>query len=346
MVKLHDVLSLLNLSGLEIGKELDQEIVGIAPLDEAKPGQLSFLSSAKYRRHLTQTEASVVFVSEKEQGNCPDAVLPIVVADPYLAYAKISKLFDLTPKNQDGIHKTAVVDPTARISKGVCIGANAYIAAGVVLEENVHIGANCVVDEYSIIGKDSVLEFGVVIAHRCEIGQQALIQHGTVIGSKGFGYAPKDDGWEPIAQLGRVIIGDRVEMGANCTIDRGAISDTVIADDVIIDNLVHIAHNVTVGRKSAIAAQVGVAGSSKIGANCTFGGQVGVTGHIEIADGSFFTGQAMVTKGTKEAGMYSSGLPAQDAKEWRKMVARIRQLESMNQRLKELETKLNYEEAE
>jgi UDP-3-O-[3-hydroxymyristoyl] glucosamine N-acyltransferase len=346
MVLLKDVISLLDSVKVSPGIDLDQEILGIASLDQAKSGQLSFLSSAKFRRHLTGTQASVVMVTEKELANCPDGVNPIVVNDPYVAYAKVSQLFDLTPEVQPGIHETAVIDPTSTIGGGVRIGANAYIAAGVVLEDKVQVGANSVVDEHAIIGTGTVVGFNVTVGHRCEIGQYCLIQHGSVIGSKGFGYAPTESGWEPIAQLGRVIIGNRVEMGANCTVDRGAIRDTVINDDVIIDNLVHVAHNVSIGHKTAIAAQVGIAGSTQIGKNCTFGGQVGVTGHIDIADQSFFTGQAMVTKGTKEAGIYSSGLPAQDAKEWRKMVARIRQLESMQQRLKELENKLSSEESE
>lgn len=347
MVALAEVLAAIDSLNPEFSAKAEHsklEISGLAPLEQASANELSFIASAKYRRHLQSTGAGVVFVTEKEREHCPQSTLAIVVADPYLAYAKASQLFDQTPSVADGIDATAVVDAQASIASNVAIGAHVYIGKGAVIGENVQIGANSVIEDFAVVGANTRIGCNVTLAHRCEIGQDCWIQHGSVIGCKGFGYAPTEAGWQAIAQVGRVVIGDRVEIGSNCAIDRGAIADTEIADDVIIDNLVHIAHNVKVGHRTAIAAQVGFAGSTEVGASCTFGGQVGITGHIQITDNSHFSGQAMVTKGTTEAGLYASGIPAQDAREWRKMVARVRQLEAMNNRIKELENRLKSEE--
>jgi UDP-3-O-[3-hydroxymyristoyl] glucosamine N-acyltransferase len=341
MVELSDIVELVG-SDTQLSTAQNQTIGGIAPLDNAAEGQITFLSSAKYRRQLANCNASAVLIAEKDREHCPANCTAIIVDDPYLAYAKVSRLFDLTPR-QEGIHDSAVVHPEARLAEGVCIGANAVIGKGVKLANGAEVGPGAVLEEYVEVGSYSRIGANVSVLHRCIIGSDCLIQAGTVIGSKGFGYAPDQGRWEPISQLGRVVIGDRVELGANCSIDRGAVEDTVIADDVIIDNAVHIAHNVKVGKSTALAAQVGIAGSTDIGSGCTAGGQVGITGHISIADNSHFTGQAMVTKGTTEPGLYSSGLPATTNREWRKMVARLRQLESMQQKIKDLEQRLNQE---
>lgn len=318
------------------------EIDCFAPLDQAKPGSISFLASAKYRRILEKSEASAVLITEKELDNCPSSAIAIVVDDPYLAYAYLSHQFDLTPKGSQTIHASAVVAESAKIGENVSIDAYAVIGANAVIEENAHIGAHCVVSEHVKVGASSRLQPHVTLLHHVEVGAHCLIQSGTVIGSNGFGYAPlpEDKGWQPIAQNGRVIIGNHVEIGASCTIDRGAIEDTIIEDNAIIDNLVHLAHNVTIGRATALAAQIGIAGSTHVGANCSAGGQSGFTGHIRIADNSHFTGQAMVTKGTTEAGLYSSGIPAQASGLWRKMVARVRKLDSLFERVDALEKKL------
>lgn len=318
------------------------DIKAFAPLDQAKAGTISFLASAKYRRQLESSQASAVLLTQKELENCPEQVVAIVVDDPYLAYAYLSHQFDKTPKGTKTVHPTAVVHPTAEIADHVSIDAYAVIEAGAIIAEYAHIGAHCVVGEAASIGAYTRLQPNVSILHRVIIGAHCLIQSGTVIGSNGFGYAPLPNGagWQPIAQTGRVVIGDHVEVGANCTIDRGAIEDTIINDQVIIDNLVHIAHNVTIGRATALAGQIGIAGSATIGANCSAGGQSGFTGHISIADNSHFTGQAMVTKGTTKAGLYSSGIPAQANGVWRKMVARIRKLDSIFERIDALEKQI------
>ena len=324
---------------------LATSIRAAAPLDKASEGDLSFLSSAKYRRDLAATAASAVFLTEKEMEHCPEGTIPLVVADPYLAYARVSHLFDQRPE-LTSVHPSAAIDPSATLGDGVVIGANAVVCAGVQLAEGVEVGHGCVVEDNTSIGARTVLRPNVTIQHDCVIGADCVFQSGVVIGGSGFGYAPNQGRWQGIAQLGRVVIGDRVEIGANSTIDRGAIEDTVIADDVIIDNLVQLGHNVRIDQGVAMASQVGISGSTHVGAGCTIGGQAGFAGHLEIAAGSHFTGRAMVTKGTKEAGLYSSGLPATTNREWRKQIARIRQLESLQSRLQALEKQLSGETGE
>jgi UDP-3-O-[3-hydroxymyristoyl] glucosamine N-acyltransferase len=251
----------------------------------------------------------------------------------------LSHQFDKTPKGSCTIHPTAIVHPSATVAENASIDAYAVVEAEAIIGEHTHIGAHSFVGEAVKVGRFTQLKPHVTIMHRVEIGHYCLIQSGTVIGCNGFGYAPLPEGkgWKAIAQNGRVIIGNHVEIGANCTIDRGAIEDTHIEDQVIIDNLVHIAHNVKVGYATALAGQIGIAGSTSIGANCSAGGQSGFTGHISIADNSHFTGQAMVTKGTTEGGLYSSGMPAQANGIWRKMIARIRKLDSLFERVEALE---------
>ena len=346
MVTLSSVLMALGLDPLLFKSRAALELHSLSPLPQAKTGQLSFLASAKFRRQLELTQASVVLVAEKDAHLCPASTVALVVDDPYQAYAIVSQLFDLTPSVALGVHPSAVVDDQSIVDPSACIGPNAVIGRYAVIAAGAQIGANATIEEGAQVGIGSRIGANVVINHRCVVGDACLIQNGTVIGSNGFGYAPTQTGWSAIAQVGRVLIGDRVEIGANCTIDRGAIEDTVIEDDVIIDNLVHVAHNVTVGKRTALAGQVGIAGSTKIGAGCSFGGQSGLAGHITIADNSHFTGQAMVTKGTTDGGLYSSGIPAQPNREWRKMVARIRQLETIIERISILENAAKKEEIE
>lgn len=333
------------LQQLPIDVEYDEQsaslvIQRVAPLNNACEGALSFLSSAKYRADLLNTKASAVFVIEKEKAQCPKHVVALVVSDPYLAYAYSSHFFDPVPRARGVLHATAIVDPTASLGDGVTVDAYAVIEANAVIANGAHIGAQCYVGEAAHIGSDTRLQPRVTIAHGVKIGERCTIQSGTVIGCNGFGYAPNQGAWQPIAQVGTVIVGDRVEIGANCTIDRGAIEDTRIDDDVIIDNMVHVAHNVVIGKGCAIAAQVGFAGSTTMGEHCTVGGQSGFAGHIHVAANSHFTGQAMVTKGTTEAGLYSSGLPAQANGLWRKMVARLRRLDQYADRIDALEKKI------
>ncbi|MCO4799384.1 MAG: UDP-3-O-(3-hydroxymyristoyl)glucosamine N-acyltransferase [Colwelliaceae bacterium] len=313
-------------------------IDSIATLINATEGQIAFLSNVKYRQQLNNTKASAVIITEDCLADCQTNAL--VMKNPYMGYALLAQLLDTTPKTANGIHSSAVVDSTASIAINVSIGANAVIESGVEIDEGVSIGAGCFIGKNAKIGKNTSLWANVSIYHRVEIGENCLIQANTVIGSDGFGYANHQGDWVKIPQLGSVIIGNNVEIGASTTIDRGALDDTLIKDGVILDNQIQIAHNVVIGENTAMAACSVVAGSTVVGKNCTMAGLVGVNGHINIADGCVFTGFAMVTKNITESGVYSSGLPAQPNKEWQKTNARIRKLETTNKKIKTLEKEL------
>lgn len=283
----------------------------VSDLTNADGKSLAFLAKASYLSDLVGTRAGVVLVSERFADKLPalpDTIV-ILVKDAYLAYASVSGLFDYQTDN--GIHPTAIISPTATIGK------------------NVSIGAYAVIGDFAQIGDDCQIGSHVSIAHHCVIGDGVHIHAHASIGTDGFGFAPKvgADGlaWQKIHQLGRVVIGHRVRIGTNTCIDRGAVGDTVIGDDVIIDNLVQIAHNVHIGRGTAIAAMTGIAGSTHIGAGCIIGGAVGIAGHLHIADNVTLTGMTMVTGSIKESGSYSSGTPAMPSQDWRRAAVKFRQ---------------------
>lgn len=316
-------------------------IVRLAPLDQAQPGDLSFLASDKYLKHLPASRASVLLLKEAHLENAPTGAVLVIVPDPYLAYARVSHLFSQEPLPSRSIHPSAIVESGVQLGAEVSIGANAVIEAGSILGDGCIVGAGSFIGARAHIGAGTVLKANVTVHFDVEIGENCMIHSGAVIGGDGFGFAPSREGWVKIAQLGRVILGNRVEVGSNTTIDRGAIADTLIEDGVIIDNLSMLGHNVQIGQGTAMAAQVGIAGSTRVGSHCILGGQAGVAGHLDIADGSHFTGQAMVTKGTTEGGAYASGWPIQPARDWRRTVARLRQLDKMDARVKALEQRLN-----
>ena len=309
----------------------------IATLANAKETDIAFLANKKYRAQLDDTQAGAVIISEKEanlfSGN------KLVVKDAYIAYAKLAQMMDTTPACASGVHPSAVVDSTAQLGENVSIAANAVISAGVILGDNVQIGAGSFVGENTKIAQGTKLWANVSVYHDIEIGENCLFQSGAVIGSDGFGYANEAGKWIKIPQLGRVIIGNRVEIGANTTIDRGALDDTVIHDDVILDNQIQIAHNVEIGQGSAMAACSVIAGSTKMGKYCQVAGLVGINGHIEICDGVMLTGMTMVTKSITEPGAYSSGMPHTTNKEWRRNMAHFRNLSDFEERIKSLEEK-------
>lgn len=283
----------------------------VSDLADADKDSLAFLAKASYLPDLVGTCAGVVLVSERFADKLPalSDTTVILVKDAYLAYASVSGLFDYQTDN--GIHSTAIISPTATIGK------------------NAKIGAYAVIGDFVQIGDDCQIGSHVSIAHHCVIGDDVEIHAHASIGSDGFGFAPKMgvDGlsWQKIHQLGRVIIGHRVRIGANTCIDRGAVGDTVIGDDVIIDNLVQIAHNVHIGRGTAIASMTGVAGSTHIGAGCIIGGGVGISGHLTIADGTTLTGRTFVAQSIDKAGSYSSGTTAMPTQDWRRATIKFRQ---------------------
>ncbi|WP_057830929.1 UDP-3-O-(3-hydroxymyristoyl)glucosamine N-acyltransferase [Colwellia sp. TT2012] len=313
------------------------QISSLATLTNAATGQVAFLANNKYQPQLNSTKASAVILAPDAVESCPVSVL--VMDNPYMGYAILANLLDNTPKVALGIHASAVIADNVAIGNNVSVGANTVIESGVKLADNVSIGAGCFIGEGVNIGEASTLWANITIYHQVQIGHHCLIQANTVIGSDGFGYAPVKGPykWHKIPQLGSVIIGNHVEIGASTTIDRGALDNTEIRDGVILDNQIQIAHNVIVGENTAMAACSVIAGSTVMGKNCTIAGLVGVNGHINIADNCVFTGMAMVTKDISQAGVYSSGMPAVPNKEWNKTNARVKRLERLTKRVKELE---------
>lgn len=323
------------ITGGEVRGDASVTVARVAAMDTAGEGDITFLTNAKYAKHLAQSKASAVMLKQAHVEQCATNV--IVVADPYIAYAKLAQALDTTPAPATTIAPSAVIAPDAVLGKAVSIGANAVIESGAVLGDGVIIGAGCFVGQGVKLGAHSKLWSNVSIYHNVVMGEHCLVQANTVIGSDGFGYANEKGEWIKIPQLGTVRIGNRVEIGACTTIDRGALDDTIIEDNVIIDNQLQIAHNVHIGYGTAMAGGTIVAGSTKIGKYCQIGGASVINGHIEIADGVIITGMGMVMRSITEKGIYSSGIPLQTNKEWRKTAARVHRIDEMNKRLKAVE---------
>ena len=309
-------------------------LVGVADLKAAGPDHLTFLAKKQFSQYLASTQA-VVIVGEND--DVPPGLTVIRAEDPYFAYAKVSGLFVRRTPASAGIHPSAVVSDQATVHPTAKVGPNCVIEAGAIIDEEAELQAGVFVGQNSRIGAQCLLYANVSIYHDVTIGIECTVHACTVIGSDGFGFAPSTAGWEKIHQLGGVEIGDRVEIGANTAIDRGAVNPTVIGNGVIIDNQVHIAHNVQVGDYTAIAGCVGIAGSAVIGQRCTFGGGVAINGHITIADNVHVNGGSVVTKSLTEPGQYASGTPLQEAKSWRKNAVRQGQLSDWVDRIKKLE---------
>ncbi|MEN3753635.1 UDP-3-O-(3-hydroxymyristoyl)glucosamine N-acyltransferase [Mangrovibacter sp. SLW1] len=331
----------------DLAQQLDAElhgdgdivITGVASMQSAGEGQITFMVNPRYREHLAQCLASAVVMTPDDLPYAKSAAL--VVKNPYVTYARMAQILDTTPQPAKNIAPSAVVDATAKLGENVAIGANAVIESGVELGDNVVIGAGCFVGKNTHIGAGTRLWANVTIYHEIQIGQSCLIQSGTVIGSDGFGYANERGNWIKIPQLGRVIIGDNVEIGACTTIDRGALDDTVIGQGVIIDNQCQIAHNVVIGDNTAVAGGVIMAGSLKIGRYCMIGGASVINGHMEICDKVTVTGMGMVMRPITEPGVYSSGIPLQPNKVWRKTAALVMNIDDLTKRLKAIERKVN-----
>lgn len=315
------------------------QITGLATLQEAGPGQLTFLANPQYRKYLDNCQAGAVLLkaadAESFAGNA------LVVADPYLAYARISHLFDPKPKAVAGIHPSAVVAEDAQVDASASIGPFAVIESGARIGANVSIGAHCFIGARCVVGEGGWLAPRVTLYHDVTIGKRVVIQSGAVIGGEGFGFANEKGIWRKIAQIGGVTIGDDVEIGVNTAVDRGALSDTRIGDGVKLDNQIQIAHNVQIGDHTAMAACVGISGSTRIGKHCMLAGGVGLVGHIDVCDNVFISGMTMVTRSITEPGSYSSGTAMQPLADWRKSAARIRHLDDMAKRLQQLEKRVD-----
>lgn len=311
------------------------EITNVASLHNAAPGDLTFYANTRYRAELEATRASAVMLAAADAQACPTASL--VTEDPYLAYAKAARFLNPVPEFTPGIHPSAVVEAGADVATSCSVGANSVIGAGAVIGAHTYIGPGCVVEEGVKIGSHCHIHSRVTLMQRVEIGMRALVHPGVVIGADGYGIANDSGRWLKIPQLANVIIGDDVEIGANTTIDRGALEDTVIEAGVKIDNQVQIGHNVRVGEHTAIAGAAVVAGSVKIGRRCMIGGASAITGHIEIADDVVLTGMSGVSSSIRQAGVYSSGVPVTDNLTWRKNMARFKRLDELARRVAAME---------
>ncbi len=315
------------------------EIRRVANLKSAAEGEISFLSDPHYHAVLGETKASAVILSERDLPHFAGNAL--ITGDPYVGFARVARLLDTTPPVAQGVSPSACIAPDAVIGQGVSLGNHVSIGAGARIGDQVQLGDNVVIGPQVTIGAGTKIYPNVSVYHHCSIGEQCLLQSGVVIGSDGFGYANEKGIWIKIPQLGRVIVGNRVEIGACTCIDRGAIDDTVIEDNVIIDNLCQIAHNVRVGFGTAIAGSTTIAGSVTIGRYCIVGGTVVFNGHISICDGVTISGATQVMRSITEPGVYSSGIPAQPNKSWRNMIAKMFHLSDMYHKLNELERKVD-----
>jgi len=321
--------------GAELAGDHHHKIFALAPLQTATEIHLSFIANPVYKRYLASTKAGAVIcapeLAEQVVGN------KLIVAHPYVSYAQLTALFDNSLTHDVGVHPSAVIGKNCVLGANICIGANAVIGDDVTLGEGVNIGPGAVVGNNTMIGSGTRLNANVTIYHGVRVGSDCVFHSGCVIGADGFGFAPSQEGWVKIHQLGGVVIGNKVEIGANTTIDRGALDDTVIEDGVIIDNLVQIGHNVRLGQNTAIAAHTAIAGSTSIGNNCMIAGAAAIAGHLTLADKVHITAMSMVSASINEAGSYSSGVPLSPTKEWRKNAARFRQLDNLATRFIKLE---------
>lgn len=317
-------------------------IEGLAPLESAGPSQLSFLSHPKYQSQLPLSKAGCVIVSPAMEALAVQRGPAIVVAEPYLYFARLTQLWKRRHGRAAdvGVDPSASVHPQAQVAASASIGAFAVVRAHAVIGEGVRIGEHCVVGEGAQVGDDTVLAARVTLGHDCLVGRRCIFHSGVVIGADGFGFAPSPQGWIKIEQLGIVRIGDDVEIGANSCVDRAALGQTVLEDGVKLDNLVQIGHNVHVGAHTAMAGCVGVAGSARIGQRCTIGGGAVVLGHLSLADGVHISAASVVTRSISKPGLYSGLFPIDDNAAWEKNAATLKQLHGLRDRIKRLESQL------
>ena len=321
--------------GAELRGDPDRVVRAIAPLGVAGEGDLSFLANRRYLNDLRTTRASAVILGPGDVDASPTAVL--VLSNPYLGYAHAADLMADFPPAVPGIHPSAVVDPRADVSPEASIGPLAVIGSGARVGAGARVGPGSVVGPGAVVGDETRLVAKVTICRGVRIGARCLLHPGAVVGADGFGLANDRGTWVKIPQLGSVLLGDDVEVGANTTIDRGALQDTVIEDGVKIDNQVQIAHNVVIGPDTAIAGCVAIAGSVRIGARCIIEGAAMISGHLELADDVHVTGGSAVAKSITRSGVWSSGMPAQESHVWRKMWIRMQKLDDFARRLSRLE---------
>ena len=329
---------LAEITGSELQGDGNLKIRGVSSLEEAQEGDISFATGRKYLKKLASCKASALILTPDLADQSDVGVL--VNKAPYLAYAQAVAAFYPEQRPEAIVHASSVIDPSASISETASIGANVVIGQNVSIADYVVVEAGCVIDDDCSIGERSYLHANVTLYHNTQVGMNSRLHSGVVIGADGFGYAPTNTGWYKINQVGNVVIGDDVEVGANTTIDRAALGSTIIGNGVKLDNLIQIGHNVVIGEHTAIAACVAVAGSASIGKRCQIGGASAIAGHLTISDDVIVTGMSMVISSIESAGVYSSGMPVNENRQWRKNIIRFTQLDKMSQKIRELDKKI------
>jgi UDP-3-O-[3-hydroxymyristoyl] glucosamine N-acyltransferase len=324
--------------GGEVIGDADVRVSRVATLENAGPGAIAFLANERYVRQLQDTRAAAVIVgvSAREATSVPRIVCP----NPYVYFARVSALLNPLQAPEPGVHATAQIDPEAQVHPGAHVGAHAIVGRRAQVAEGAIIGGGTYLGEAVHVGRDARLHASVTVYDRCDIGERSVLHSGVVIGADGFGIALDEDRWVKVPQVGCVRIGNDVEIGANTTVDRGAIDDTVIEDGVKLDNQIQIAHNVRIGAHTAIAACTGIAGSVRIGRYCQIGGGVGIAGHVHIADHVVISGYTAITKSIDQAGIYSGVYPFEVNKDWRRNAAQLRHLGEIAKRVAALEDAL------
>ena len=323
--------------GCELIGDPDLVVSEVAPLPKATGASLTFLSSPAYKDQLALTQAGAVILRPDDAADCP--VAAILHADPYACYARMAAVLHPAPSHVPGRHASVVVEDSATVAPSAHLAANVVVGERSVVGENVYLGPGTVIGPDCVVGDECRFIANVTLARAVTIGKRGIFHPGVVLGSDGFGNAMTSEGWVKVPQLGGVCVGDDVEIGANTTVDCGAIDDTVIENGVRIDNLCMIAHNVKIGEHTAIAAMTGIAGSATIGKRCLFAGNAGSVGHVTICDDVIVQARATITRDITEPGPYSAMFPAVPAREWMKFVGRLRRVEALQRRVKKLEEK-------
>jgi UDP-3-O-[3-hydroxymyristoyl] glucosamine N-acyltransferase len=326
--------------GCELRGDPEAVVDSVASLGDAGPRAVTFLANPKYAAQLSETRAGAVILDAKSAASSP--VPALVVGNPHATYARVATLLHPDPPLKPGVHALAAVDPGAQVDPSSEVAAGASVGEGVRIGARCFIGPGSVVEHGAVIGDDSRLVARVFIGRHVQLGARCIVQPGAVIGGDGFGFAPEKGAWIKVPQIGSVVVGMDVEIGANTTIDRGALGDTVIEDGVKLDNLIMIAHNCRIGAHSALAAAVAIAGSSVVGKRCILGGRVGLTGHITLCDDVVVLGTSFISHNITKPGMYSSALPSEEAGTWRRIVARIKRLDSMAKRMRAVEKHVGF----
>lgn len=330
--------------GCELRGDPATLVDSVAALGSAGPRAIAFLANPKYAAQLADTRAGAVILDAKSAASSP--VPSLIVANPHATYARVATLLHPDPPLHSGVHVAASVAASAQVDASAEIAAQAVVGERARIGARCYIGPGCVIEHDAVIGDDARLVARVFIGREVRLGARCVVQPGAVIGGDGFGFANEKGSWVKVPQIGRVVVGDDVEIGANTTIDRGALGDTVIEDGVKIDNLIMIAHNCRIGAHSALAACVAIAGSSTIGKRCILGGKVGLTGHITLCDDVVVLGTSFISHNITKPGVYSSALPSEEAGTWRRIVARIKRLDSMARRLKAVEKHVGFSAAD